>query len=303
MNRLNILVTGATGFIGSNLIKKLSNSGHNLLCLARTKEKFFLKKNIKWLESDLSSPSSYIDEVKDFKPNVVIHLSWQDIPDFSLSKSRLNLNQSIDFLSFVIDLGSCQKILVSGSCFEYSNAKGICRETDYNFPSSYFSWAKLSLYSWLSINCAEKEIEFTWMRIFYVYGPGQRSNSLIPTILSSLKNKSRPNIKNYSNANDYIFIDDVIDSFCMCIENKLSSGIINIGSGYSVSVLEIFKYAESIILESDVFSSEIVNNKNLSNLNVDFWADIAKAKKEINWTPKTEIEVGLNKTWLEFKNK
>jgi UDP-glucose 4-epimerase len=303
MNKVNILVTGATGFIGSNLVQKLSNSGHNLLCLSRKKEKFFFKKNIQWLKSDLSSPSSYTDEVEDFRPNVVIHLSWQDIPDFSLSKSKLNLNQSIDFLSFVINLGSCQKILVSGSCFEYTNPKGICREADNNFPNSYFSWAKLSLYSWLSINCNEKEIDFAWIRMFYVYGPGQRLNSLIPTILSSLKNKSLPNINNYSNANDYVFIDDVIDAFDLCIENKFSSGIFNIGSGHSIPVLEIFKYAELIILESDDFSREIDCNKHLSNLNIDFWADISKAKKEINWAPKIEIEAGLTKTWIEFKNK
>ena len=300
MDRHRILVTGASGFIGSNLLTRLSLSGHNLMCLTRSNNKESKNDSIQWVTADLSLPSSYQDQVKNFKPNIVIHLSWQDIPDFTLSKSKLNLNQSIDFLSFVLEIDCCKKIIVAGSCAEYNNVNGSCIETDKNTPNSDFVWAKLSLHTWLSMKCLEEDVSLGWMRIFYVFGPGQRLESLIPTIFSNLKRNKLPILKNLNNANDYIYIDDVIDILYLAITYEFSSGIYNIGSGLSTSVLDILRHAESIVLNTDEFSkqSEKIASKGKSNIN--FWADISKARRELGWTPKTSINSGLVKTWLDF---
>jgi nucleoside-diphosphate-sugar epimerase len=300
MARLKILITGASGFIGSRLVTKLSLSGHDVMGLTRSNNKKNLNENIQWLSADLSIPATYKEDVKDFKPNVVIHLSWQDIPDFSLSKSRINLNQSIDFLSFILEMDSCTKILVSGSCLEYSNLNGVCKESDKSTPNNDFAWAKLSLYSWLSMKCLERSVSLGWMRIFYVYGPGQRSESLIPTILSSLKNNRLPPLNNPNNANDYVYIDDVINSFCLSAEREISSGVFNIGTGCSTSVLDLFKYAENLVLESDLLSQQLEKIINKNELNVNFWADISKVKRELNWIPETSVNLGINKTWSDF---
>ena len=300
MARHRILVTGASGFIGSNLLTRLSLSGHNLMCLTRSNNKEVKNDNIQWVTADLSLPSSYQDQVKNFKPNIVIHLSWQDIPDFSLAKSKLNLNQSIDFLSFVLEMDCCKKILVTGSCAEYNNNNGSCIETDKNTSNNDFTWAKLSLYSWLSMKCLKEGVSLGWMRIFYVFGPGQRLGSLIPTIFSSLKNNKLPTLNNLNNANDYIFIDDVVNALYLASTCEFSSGIFNIGSGLSSSVLDIFRYAESIVLKTNKISRQLEKIAPKSQSNINFWADISKAKKELGWIPKTSINRGLDKTWLDF---
>ena len=186
---MRILVTGASGFIGSKLVTKLSLSGHDVMGLTRSSNENFLNKNIQWLSADLSLPSTYKEEVKNFKPNVVIHLSWQDIPDFSLEKSRLNLNQSIDFLSFILEMDSCKKILVSGSCLEYGKQNGICKESDVVKTNSYFSWSKTCIYNYLLINSLDKKIDLVWFRIFYAFGANQRKGSLIPHLLDSINKK------------------------------------------------------------------------------------------------------------------
>jgi nucleoside-diphosphate-sugar epimerase len=227
-------------------------------------------------------------------------LAWQDIPDFSLTKSRSNLSQSIDFLSLILEMDSCKKILVSGSCLEYNNDKGGCIESDETTPNSHFTWAKLSLYSWLSMKCSQNNVSLTWMRFFYVYGPGQRLESLIPTIFLSLKNNRLPTIKNPNNANDYIFVDDVVDALCLSVISKTSSGVFNIGSGSSTSVLEIFRYVENIVLGSDLLSIQLEDKIQKSQVNTNFWADISKSKRELYWTPAITIDVGLEKSWIDF---
>ena len=300
MNKLKILVTGASGFIGSRLVKKLSISDFEVMGLTRSLYNTRLNENIQWLIADLSLPDTYREQIQDFKPNVVIHLSWQDIPDFSFEKSKLNLNQSLDFLSFILEIESCKKILVSGSCFEYNKTKGKCIESDDSIPNDYFTWAKLSIYSWLSMKCAERNTTLGWLRVFYVYGPGQKSESLIPAILSSLKNKKLPHLRNPNNANDYVFIDDVVDSFYLAIISEISSGVFNIGSGKSTSVFDVCKYAEKIVLASDLLTQQLEELVKKSESNINFWADISKAKNKLNWSPKTAIDDGIKKTWLDL---
>ena len=70
MNKLKIIVTGASGFIGSKLVKKLSVSGYDVMGLTRSSDKKCLNDNIQWITADLSLPDSYRDQIKNFKPNV-----------------------------------------------------------------------------------------------------------------------------------------------------------------------------------------------------------------------------------------
>ena len=90
---MRVLITGATGFIGLPLTLRLVEQGHKILALSR--KPFKLNRSISWLNSDLSSPLTYQEEIRSFKPEVLIHLAWQDIPDFSFEKSKNNLNNSL----------------------------------------------------------------------------------------------------------------------------------------------------------------------------------------------------------------
>jgi len=300
MDNLKILVTGASGFIGSSLIKKLCKSGFEVMALSRTCTEEIDTGLVHWLKADLSLPDTYRDDIKLFNPNVVIHLSWTDIPDFSFEKSKLNLNQSLEFLSFILEIESCKKIIVSGSCLEYNATQGECIESDTSYPKDHFTWAKHSIYSWLSMNCLKKEVNLGWFRLFYVYGPGQRSGALIPTILSSLKRGILPSVRTPHNANDYIFIDDVIEAFYMTITNKISSGIYNLGTGKSTTVLDICHYAEKIVLGSNLLTKQLEKECSQNIPAVNFWAGSAKIKKRLRWSPRVFLENGIKQTWVDL---
>ena len=165
---MRVLITGSSGFIGLPLSEKLSELGCEVLALCRS-----LPKNkhhsITWLKADLSSPDSFKVEIQSFQPQVLIHLAWQDIPDFSFKKSLLNLNQSLDFLSFITEIESCKKILISGSCWEYGIRNGECRDSDESISKDYFTLAKNSLRLWTEMISKDKSIDFAWFRLFYVY--------------------------------------------------------------------------------------------------------------------------------------
>ena len=297
MNKLRVLITGASGFIGAPLSENLANLGFDVMAISRTLPVNQQARSVNWIGADLSSPATYRETISAFCPEVVIHLAWQDIPDFSIEKSIMNQNQAIEFLSFVTGIESCKKILVSGSCWEYDRVQGECLANDIGAAKDHFTWAKHSIYSWLEMTCKQKVISFGWLRIFYVYGPKQRPASLIPSILMHLKNKELPQIKTPKNASDYVFIDDVVDAFALATENQFSSGIYNLGAGISTSVLEICRYAEQIVYNSSDLTQQLENETQSSVSSVDFWADIEKTKEHFGWEPKTSLLNGITKTW------
>ena len=301
MNSLRVLVSGASGFIGLPLVEKLSELGCEVLALSRKQLKVKSTSKVQWLKADLSLPESYREEVKAFSPEIVVHLSWQDIPDFSFNKSMLNLNQSLEFLEFVLETGSCNKILISGSCLEYNKTQGECKEFDTHPLKSNFTWAKNSIYLWLTMRCTQKKVTLGWFRIFYVYGPGQRLHSLIPTIFTSLKNNEPPSLRSPKNANDYIFIDDVVDAFCVATTfEEMSSGVYNLGSGVSTTALDICRYAEQIILGTDIHTQQIEREAKNDTADTNFWAEINTTKNKLNWSPKTVLKSGIKRTWDDF---
>jgi len=298
---MRILVTGASGFIGLPVVQSLEKRGLNVLGLSQSIPIVPSASSIIWVKADLSSPETYRNAVKKFAPEVVIHLAWQGIPDYSFESSRNNLNLSLDLLSFAVGLGSCRKILVSGSCWEANNLKGECLETTQGEAKDYFTWAKHTLYSWLNMMCKQKNIQLSWMRIFYVYGPRQRPESLIPTILTKLNNAQLPDLQTPKNANDFVYIDDVANAFAKAASIDNKSGVYNLGAGESTPVLEVCRIAERIVLGSDVLTQEMVEKFKETTCDVDFWASCTKSKKYLGWQQSTSLEEGIKQTWEWLK--
>jgi len=298
---VKVLITGASGFLGRPLVESLLKLGFELLVISRTNSYSQEMGQINWLQADLSL-NLYQDKVRQFAPQIVIHLAWQDIPDFSFEKSRLNLQQSLEFIRFVSKLKSCKKILFSGSCLEYGNVVGKCDENKVIKESkNHFVLAKNTLLKEVKTICGNESVCFAWFRIFYVYGPRQRSKSLIPSILNELKEFRLPEIKSPFNSNDYIYVDDVVDVFVKATLNDFSSGIFNIGSGVSTSVVEICRLAEKIVLNSSFLSDKIEAEIFLEKSKVNFWASTIKVNKYFNWSPKIGLVDGIKKTWASLK--
>tara|TARA_Y100000590_G_scaffold470570_1_gene666445 strand:- start:4738 stop:5628 length:891 start_codon:yes stop_codon:yes gene_type:complete len=287
---MRILITGGSGFIGQHILGSISNYSHSVMVLSRNKISNWKSDNT--IIGDLSDISSFEQKLINFQPEIIMHLAWQGIPDFNSSLCKKNLHDSINFFDWIFEKINCKKIIVSGSCFEYGINKGKCEESHVFKTQNFFAWAKNALQEYLSIKCIDKNIALNWFRIFYVYGPGQREKSLIPTLIKSFRNLKMPSIKTPANRNDFIYVEDVAHAFISACEKKIDSGVYNLGSGESTSIYKICKIVESQLTGSTSFSKKL-NEISSKQEEINFWADNSKSIKAFSWNPKVTLKRGI----------
>jgi len=186
----------------------------------------------------------------------------------------------------------CDKIICSGSCWEYGKKLGVCNEDDLVNINTYFTWAKHSLYQYLLVKCFEKDITLIWFRFFYVYGPGQKQGSLIPALIKSIGAIDTPSIKTPMNKNDFVYVGDIARALTKTIDTDLPSGIYNLGSGYAVSVFDICKIVEKQLNGSQGISNQILENGEKQEM-VNFWARMDKTVEALNMSCNTDLENGI----------
>lgn len=288
---MKIFVTGGTGFIGKFVVRKLNNGKHTILILTRNKQNSSTD-NISFIKGDMADLPKWKDQLKRFEPDAAIHLAWEGIPDYGAENSIKNLKLSLDLLELLIAI-KCQTILTTGSLWEYGDQSGKLSEDMPIKPFNAFTAAKNSL-NWLGSELAKEEkINFIWTRLFYVYGPGLKRESLIPYLIKCAKENRKPEIRNLNARNDFIFVEDVADAICELILKCHKSDVFNIGSGRLTSV----QYIAEKIYETFKMKKQFNRGKQkqLDFLDSSF-ADISKIRRETDWKPWIDIDQGLLKT-------
>ena len=158
---MKILITGGAGFLGRNLIPHLIKKKFQILILSKNikNSKFF--SNQKVIDTKIEKiKKSDLLKIRKFKPEILINLAWDGIPNFSFKKSFKNLNSQIIFFHTIMSLKSIKKIINIGSCLEYSNNIGKCSENEEINVQSFFIWAKSSILNFIKFNCKKNRIKY-----------------------------------------------------------------------------------------------------------------------------------------------
>jgi len=282
---MKIFVTGGTGFVGRHLLEKLER--HDVLCLSRSPALDPKKKNIRWINGDLQDFSQIRLWLKEFEPDVAIHLAWQGLPDYSKAACDLNIQISLLFLKALSNTG-VRRIVVAGSCFEYGPSEGELFETLKVEADSKFAEAKKQIFDEFNRVCNTKKIELVWSRIFYSFGPGQRTSSLIPTACRAFLEGEIPLIKAPGDSHDFVFIEDVASALFRLTTTSSIAGIFNIGSGKSTSVGEMVNLIAEIC-QSDFRLEDVTTSQGS-------WSSLDKIKRYTGWEPRHTLLDGLRKT-------
>ncbi len=282
---MRIFITGGSGFIGQHLISVLDK--HELLCLSHSQRIVEHNSRTQFILGDLNNPDTYAAALKRFNPDCCIHLAWSGLPDYSIENNTKNLLAGISLFETLEQIG-CKKVFSVGTCWEYGNLNGAVKESEQGIEPGVFAAFKLALHTISKSMCVLTGTNLSWGRVFFVYGPGQRKNSLIPSCYHSLKNGAEPKINNPLAKNDFVYISDVVDAIRVLVESDGVSGVYNIGSGKSSAVWEVVN-----IVATEMGLPQIY--KNMPVTTDGNWADMCRMNA-IDWKPKFSLELGISNT-------
>ena len=285
---MRILITGATGFIGKSFLERYFNKKKLMVISRRNKPN---KLKINWIKSDISNIQKKIKIIKKFDPNILIHLAWEGIPLLNKKNSLINLKKHKIFFKILLKFIKFEKIIVSGSCFQYDSKHHKIYE-DSKLSNSHFSKAKNSLYKFLLRQQIKNKFKLIWFIIFYVYGSNQRKESLIPSLIMKLKRNQEVFLNSPYEKKDFIYINDVINAFEKAVSSNVN-GIFNLGYGKPYSPLYIARFLKKKLNSQSALNlNKEFNRKNKKTL----YASISKTKKYFCWKPKFSLKLGLINT-------
>ena len=304
-----VLVTGADGFIGKNLVKTLLLYGNKfeIHTLSReNKANINNSRNIHFV--DLTNLNYLKQVVMNINPNILIHLAYSKDRTENIEIINqdylLNLQTSLNIIESTRALKSLNKFIFFGSCDEYGLQKKSFEESQSEQPLTSYGLSKLSITKTLKALYFNENYPSVIIRPSVVYGEGQDKSMFLPSLVDAIRKKKNFKMTMGEQYRDYIYIDDLIEAIIVLLNNKnLGLGeIINITYGESYLIKKIAVTLANLIKNDGELMLKIgsINYRKTEVMN--YYASNQKAKDILGWYPKTSLEVGLKKLASSFKS-
>ena len=278
----SVLVTGADGFLGHHILRNLT--GHGFDVLPKRRSDGDITRSTTW---DKFPASDFLVHLAGL---TFVPASWENPTEFVQSNS-VSTSHALDF---------CRKNktkMIFLSTYLYSSKLSTpIKETDEIDPANPYALSKFLGEQLCSFYAKQFGVEVIILRPFNVFGSGQNSRFLIPSIISQATKSDEISVLDIRPARDYVFIEDLVDAVHKSITSDLRFGIINVGTGVASTVEQlIFSLADVIGRELTIMSSNLERFGEISSTQ----ADISQAKLLLGWQPKWSLSQGLREVWRD----
>lgn len=311
MENLNkVLITGATGFIGSHLTQRLIPEGFEVGIIKRERSdawriKDLLDKIVVY-DVDLRNTQEVSKAVSHFRPDVIFHLATY----YAVEHESQEVSPMVDtnVLGTVNLLEASKESMVklfvnTSSCFVYKESENKLSENDALSPLNLYALTKIQAEQACSFYAEKYGLKAITFRIFPPYGPADHERRLIPYVIKSLLDEERLKLTTGGQRWDFVYVEDIVDAYFKLLsvpDLSRKHEIFNIGTENVISVREVVSRIKDIIgseLEPDW--GAIPHRKN------EVWftcADMSKSENILGWQSKIQIlEEGLEHTVEWYK--
>ena len=295
-----VLVTGAMGFIGSHCLSLLTAEGYEIHAASTKMVRDPDTRGVVWHRCDLLDSSQVSDLLAIVKPTHLLHLAWYAVPTkYWTSAENLRWVQaSLDLLHAFACHGG-RRVVAAGSCAEYDWASGHCSEATTPLrPATLYGACKLSLQVVLEAYCRQFGLTFAWGRVFFLYGPRERPEKFVASIISSLLQGMPARCSHGNQIRDFLYVRDVAHAFVTLLDCEVS-GPMNIASSEPIALKTIAgRIAEKLgrmdLLELGAIAASPGEPPVLT-------ADSTRLKSETTWKKTHDLESGLDETIAWWK--
>lgn len=306
----NILITGASGFIGTSLVNKLLEEGAIIYSLnpkKRKKTHIKNKENIYDIVCSVDDFAMLSKLLKNLKIDAICHLAAQSLVDLGtdspISTFKTNIMGTWNILE-IARIKKIDKVIVASTTHVYGKNKKLpYLEEFFPQPSRPYETSKACSDLLAQSYADTYGMDITIPRFVNIYGPGDKNFSrLIPTVMNSVIRGKNPRIWDIGAVRDFLYIDDAVDAYIKILKEKPKKKlqIINFGTGTPV---KISKIVQLIIKISGKKNTKIISGKIPHTRDEEVlrqYVSIAKAKKLLNWEPRVSIGEGLKTTYMWY---
>jgi len=293
---MRCLVTGASGFLGSHLVRLLLKRNHEVVALLRPQTDAWriadCIQKIEVVKGSLDDLEVLHQTLISNPVDVAFHLAWAGVT----GDQRNNTSQSIKNLTSTLHLWEilrdteCKHLIGAGSQAEYGPHTVAITEDASTNPQTSYGASKLALGLMLKQFCAGVGMGFSWVRIFSVYGPADDDKHLVPSLISSMLKGTRPALTMGEQVWDYLYVEDAVRALTLIAENR-ADGVYNLGSGRAITLREfISTVRDAINPELELGFGDVPYRPDQV---MHLLANIRTLSSKVNWIPQIEIDQGI----------
>jgi len=297
----NILIVGATGFIGYHLAKKCLKLGWEVTSISSKvpKKKRFLHK-VKYLIVDISNKNILKKKLEKIKKKYNFIVNLGGYVDHSNTKKTYNSHYlGCKNIAETFKENNLTSFVQIGSSSEYGAKNSPQKENSKCKPKSIYGKSKLLATSYLINLFKKKNFPVVILRLYQVYGPKQDFNRFIPIVINGCLNNKKFDCSEGKQYRDFLYIDDVVQAIIFSLKKKTALGeIINIGSGHPKKIKVLIKKIKKLSRGGEPQYGKIKLRRDEI---LKIYPSISKASKILKWRPKIKFEIGLRKTIDSYK--
>jgi nucleoside-diphosphate-sugar epimerase len=296
-----VLVTGATGFIGSHLAKRLVKRGAEVHAFVHSSGSLWRVKEIQerlFLHGiDLCDQASVNSACQEINPEIVYHLAA-----YGVNYEQQDIKQALDTnvmgtVNLIRGLRgtACKRFIHTSTFAEYGHKDHPIRETDSLEPVGIYASTKAAASLIAPVVAGECGIPLSIIRLFTVYGPFEGEDKFVPYVILSLLDGKAPKLTTCRQVRDYIYVEDVVEAYLNAADISIDEPLtLNIGSGVPITLQDVVRNISKLLYnKSEVLFGAIPHRRN------EIWqayADVTKAREVLGWYARIPLEEGLLRT-------
>jgi nucleoside-diphosphate-sugar epimerase len=296
-----VFITGATGFVGSNLARRCLERGAEVFInLRKTSDTWRIRdilKEVNAVPADVTEYEKLRDAFRKIHPDIVFHTAaYGGSADQNTTEKIIatNITGTVNVVRSCRDTG-VRMVVNTGSSSEYGIKNAAMHESALLEPVTEYGVSKAAATLFCQSYAAAYNLPVVTLRLFSPYGRYEQKSRLVPSVILAALQKINPRISSRQFVRDFIYIDDVLDAYESALSLRKPSGeIYNIGSGRQHSVGDVVDGIINILGNEVTF--ETGNPPAWKNEPACWQADIQKAKSALHWEPEYSLERGLAAT-------
>jgi UDP-glucose 4-epimerase len=302
-----VLVTGAAGFVGANLTRRLVDDGHDVHLIVHPGSDLWrldgLAESTRIHESRLEDADAVHAILTSVNPERVFHLAAHGAYPAQRDTDRIiraNVIGTINVLEAALFAG-VDRFVHAGTSSEYGHKDHPPVETETLDPEGAYAVTKATATLYCCTRGRATGARVCTLRLYSAFGPWEEPSRLMPTLaLRGLEDGSLPPLVNPSISHDFVYIDDVVEAFLAAAEcAPVPGAIYNIGTGTQTTLREVIDIARRVLPITTEPKWSTMPDR---DWDTSIWmANSDAATRDLGWTPKFDVEHGFKQLvhWLE----